>query len=394
LKTSCFLKDFILIFLLILSLPYINSCSDEANSQEDIQRIFISTDIASGLVGGWRSGPADNDDGFAVELISSFSDTEIEGVAVLRGNDLQPAELFAADQIFVQNPGIWNGPIITGAIEFLPTPDPVMWTGGIDDDVTLTDICVNDAVVSLSNLLSESSQPITILALGPLTDIACLVLNFPDKLSNIKEIVFLAGRLPDEVLKYSFSDIIFTDFNFAQDVRATQVVLNDSNIPITFISFSLSSSTTYTREQIDSLQDEECSDRAKTLSRSAQAGMDVFQSDFNLDGLDTFDINAAYYIAKPELFTCEDAGFEFVECEIGTPGVPNGINNSCASHGPNQSSGLNSEFEQLWVGPTLLGQSRTVRTCTSYVNQQELERFESGTIDVICAGTEWTDLPL
>ena len=75
-------------------------------------------------------------------------------------------------------------------------------------------------------------------------------------LSNIKEIVFLGGRLPDEVLKFSFSDIIFTDFNIAQDVRATQVVLNDSNIPITFISFSLSSSTTYTRAQVDSLQDQ------------------------------------------------------------------------------------------------------------------------------------------
>ena len=121
-KISCFLKDFFLIFLLILFLPYINSCSDEANSQEDSHRIYISTDIASGLVGGWRSGPADNDDGFAVELISSFANIVIEGVAVLRGNDIQPAELYAADQIFVQNPGVWNGPIITGAIEFLPPP--------------------------------------------------------------------------------------------------------------------------------------------------------------------------------------------------------------------------------------------------------------------------------
>jgi len=384
-------SNLVLLIPALLLIMFGISCSEEANRQDDTLRIFISTDIASGLVGGWRSGPADNDDGFAVELISSFTDAVIEGVAVLRGNDIQPAELFAADQIFVQNSGVWNGPIIPGAIEFLPTPDPVMWTGGEDGDVTLNDICVNDAVVQLSNLLSGSGSPITILALGSLTDVACLVINFPDTLSNIKEIVFLGGRLPNEVLKYPFSDIIFTDFNIKQDPRATEIVMTD--IPITFISFSLSSSTTYTRAQIDSLQNEACSDRAKTLSRGAQAGMDNFEEFFNLNGLDTFDINAAYYLANPEMFDCEEAGFEFVECEIGTPGVSNGDNNSCAGHGPDQSSGLNAEFEQLWVGPTLLGQSRTVRTCTSYINQQELDRFETGTIEVFCNGEKWSELP-
>ena len=105
-------SNLVLLIPVLLLIMFAISCSEEANSQDDTLRIFISTDIASGLVGGWRSGPADNDDGFAVELISSFTDAVIEGVAVLRGNDIQPAELFAADQMFVQNSGVWNGPII------------------------------------------------------------------------------------------------------------------------------------------------------------------------------------------------------------------------------------------------------------------------------------------
>lgn len=84
-----------------------------------------------------------------MELISSFSDAVIEGVAVLRGNNPLPAEIFAADQIFVQNSGVWNGPVIAGAIESLLTPDTVMWTSGLEGDVTLNDICVNDAVIRL-----------------------------------------------------------------------------------------------------------------------------------------------------------------------------------------------------------------------------------------------------
>ena len=52
--------------------------------------------------------------------------------------------------------------------------------------------------------------------------------------------------------------------------------------------------------------------------------MNSLEQGLNLNGLDTFDINAAYYVAKPEVFKCEDAGYKFVECAIGTPGVYNG----------------------------------------------------------------------
>jgi pyrimidine-specific ribonucleoside hydrolase len=374
----------------ILFLLY--SCSSDSNGADNKTRVFVSTDIAAGLVGGWRAGPADNDDAYAVQLISTYVDAIVEGAAVLRGNDLRPAELFAADQIFIQTPGVWNGPIFAGAFEALPTPDSVQWTGSPGPPETLSDICINEGVIELANLLSESKEPITILAIGPLTDIACLVINFPDVLGNIKDMVFLAGRAPGQVLKYPFSDVIFTDFNVAQDLRAAHIVLENSDIPVTFITFSVSSSTTYTRAQIDSLLEPGCSDRAKILSRAAQQGMNFFQENLNLNGLDTFDINAAYYIAKPELFICEEAGFEFVQCKIGTPGVYNGADNPCAGHGPNQPAGLNSESEQLWVGPTLLGQSRPVISCNSYINQEELERFEDGTIEVFCKGEVWSNL--
>ncbi len=121
--------------------------------------------------------------------------------------------------------------------------------------------------------------------------------------------------------------------------------------------------------------------------------MDELEELLGLNGLDTFDINAAYYVAKPELFICEEAGFEFVECAIGTPGVYNGDDNPCAGHGPDQSSGLNNESKQVWVDPAFLGQSRTVTSCVSYINQQELQRFETGTIAVFCNGGVWTDIP-
>jgi len=383
-------KDIIITTVLPV-LILLASCGGDSSGTVQ-KRVFISADIASGLVGGWRSGAADTDDAFAVELISTYSSARVLGVAVVRGNDLQPAELFAANEIFTSTSGLWNGPIYAGGFEALPTPDSIEFNQGDAVSENLDELCINEGVTELADLLAVSPVPVTILAIGPLTDIACLVLNFPDVLSNISEIVFLGGRAPDQILKYSFSDVVFTDFNIVQDLRAAQIVLNESTIPVTFIMFSLSSSTLYTRDQIDSLLDASCSARGQLLSSTSQERMDELESGLGLDGMDTFDINAAYYVAKPELFTCVAAGFQFVECETGTPGVSNGDNNSCAGHGPDQSSGLNDESEQLWVDPAFIGQSRAVTACTSYVSNAELNKFQEGTIAVFCDGSLWSEL--
>jgi len=383
---------FLMAVLTIALLFNLYSCSSDSKGNDIKKRVIASTDIAAGLTNGTRSGASDTDDSYAVELISSYVDTIMLGAVVVRGNNIQPAEVFAANETFIETPGFWNGPIFAGGIIPIAVPEDVIWTGGAGAGQNLPETCINEGVLEIASLLAESEEPITIMAIGPLTDIACLVQNFPEVLDKIKELVFLGGRAPDQVLKYPFSDVVFTDFNVAQDVRASNIVFEESDIPITLITFSLSSSTLYTRAQIDSLMDLGCSDRAMLLSRASQQRINGLEEGLNLDGMDTFDINAAYYIAKPEMFICEDAGFEFVDCTIGTPDVYNRADNACAGHGPDQSGGLNNESQQLWTDPSYIGMSRTVNSCISYINQEELERFETGTIEVFCDGGVWTEL--
>ena len=390
------MKNFrIVLSLLVIPLLFLAfSCSNNSNSQDNVKKIIISSDVAAGLENGTSGGPSDTDDSYAIELMTSYVDAEVLAVVTVHGNNIEPATFFAANQTFLDTPGVWNGPISRGSQIPLPVPDDIEWTGGIGDGQFEPQLCINVGVQEMVDLLEQSEDQVTILALGPLTDIACIVLNFPEVLDMIEEIVFLGGRAPDQLLAYPFAtDVVFTDFNVAQDLRASQVVLEQSNIPFTFINFSISSSTLYTGAQIDSLGDFECSPRSRLLSRASQARVQELTSLLGMNVMDTFDINAAYYVAKPEMFICEDAGFDFVDCAIGTPGVYNGPDNPCAGHGPGQGSGLNNESEQLWVDPSYIGMSRTINSCVSYINQQELERFETGTIEVFCDGDVWTDLP-
>jgi inosine-uridine nucleoside N-ribohydrolase len=350
-------------------------------------RVFASTDIAAGLVGGWRSGPADVDDAWAVELLGLFGGAKLEGAAVVRGNDILAPELFAARQIFRKTRGRWTGPILAGGVEALPTPDTVTWVGGRGSPVNLTSECENPGVRRLAKLL-RTRGPLTLLAIGPLTDVACLVLTHPKLAARITELVFLGGRAPDQVLALPGSDVTFTDFNFAQDVRAAEIVLG-STIPLTFITFSLSSSTIYPTAEVARLGTAACSPRARVLSRASQPRIQYYWDDLGVDGLLAFDVNAAYYVARPELFDCADGGWVLVPCTVGTPGVYDGPDNPCAGHGPDQSSGLNAESVQLWTDPSLLGQSRLVRVCTGYRDAAARELFLTQTLDVICRGRRW-----
>ncbi len=210
--------------------------------------------------------------------MTTYVDADVLAVVSVKGNNMGAATFFAAQQTFVVTPGLWNGPVYEGAVFPLAIPNDLLWASGIGVDQTLPQICINDGVEEIVSLLEESQELVTILALGPLTDIAC-VLNFPGVLDKIEEIVFLGGRAPDQVLAYDFApDVIFTDFNISQDYRATQIVLEHSNIPFTFINFSISSNTSYTNDQIDSLRNPECSARSQLLSRASQDRLAEFAS--------------------------------------------------------------------------------------------------------------------
>jgi hypothetical protein len=126
--------------------------------------------------------------------------------------------------------------------------------------------------------------------------------------------------------------------------------------------------------------------RPRTRVRRPGDGMDGGPG---VDGLLAFDVNAAYYVARPELFDCTDGGWVLVACTEGTPGVYEGSDNPCAGHGPDQSSGLNSESVQLWTDPSLLGQSRVVRVCTGYRDAAASAQFVTETAGVICRGKRW-----
>ncbi len=97
----------------------------------------------------------------------------------------------------------------------------------------------NDATRAMEAALTE--QPMTILALGPVTNVATLVQKHPDLQAKIERIVIVAARRPGQKFTYpTAGGQSFRDFNFESDPEAMKVLL-DTPIELVFAPWEVSS---------------------------------------------------------------------------------------------------------------------------------------------------------
>ncbi len=103
---------------------------------------------------------------------------------------------------------------------------------------TCTDLGVeNDATKALAAALKK--EKLTILALGPATNVATVLKNHPELASQIEEIVFCAGRTVDYHFRPGLEQQTVSDYNFEKDVESFRAVF-DSGVKVVLSGFECS----------------------------------------------------------------------------------------------------------------------------------------------------------
>lgn len=74
------------------------------------------------------------------------------------------------------------------------------------------------ASAAMHSVVNDSTQPVTLIGIGPLTDIALFIHEYPDDLANIEEVVLMGGSLG----RGNFG--VLSEFNFATDPEAAKIV--------------------------------------------------------------------------------------------------------------------------------------------------------------------------
>lgn len=251
------------------------------------------------------------DDAMAIVFLSKIKEIEIEGITTVDGNvNLEHTTenaCFIRELINRKDIKIYKGeshPI------YIQTEDGgdvhgKNGLGGCDYKPQELSVENKTAVDFLIHSVKNNPKEITILTLGPLTNIAKAVQKDSKFVENVKELVIMGGA------ENGGNFTPEAEFNFAHDPHAADIVLKAGFKSIVMIGLDV------TRKVVSSPNERELmkqipTDEAQFIYNITRSYMDFW---FNRDrtvGFQLCDPMAAMYLVKPEIFTLIDAKVKVV----------------------------------------------------------------------------------
>ncbi|MBP2169627.1 inosine-uridine nucleoside N-ribohydrolase [Erwinia toletana] len=213
-----------------------------------MKRLIIDCDPGNGIAG------ANVDDGLALALAMASPDISLELITIVAGNT--PVEVgYRVAQDLVARLGL-TIPVHKGESQALREPaEP--WRQALDQRVhqlQLTHLWhgvrepmpmvtpEQDAVDAIGQLICDNPGEITLVAIGPLTNVARAMQRYPQLAESVAEIAIMGGVFAlDDYLK---------DTNFGLDPEAAHQVLN-SGAAITLVPMDATTQTLMTHQDLD-----------------------------------------------------------------------------------------------------------------------------------------------
>lgn len=156
------------------------------------------------------------------------------------------------------------------------------------------------AVNAMRRTIMESSVPVTLVPIGPLTNIAMLLKMYPEVKGNIQEIVLMGGSASRG------NKGVMSEFNIATDPEAAKIVFA-SGVPIAMAGLDVGWKALVFPEDCEMLKD---------MNKTGNMIHSLFQhyrGGSMKTGLKMYDSCAIAYLLKPEMFDIVDT---YVDVEL------------------------------------------------------------------------------
>lgn len=163
-------------------------------------------------------------------------------------------------------------------------------------------VCEKNSIDKMREIILTSDEKITLVPIGPLTNIALLLATYPECKKNIEEIVMMGGS------SGRGNDSPAAEFNIYADPEAAKMVMA-SGLKITICPLDVTMTATLDLETINNLKN------------TGKVG-EMFYSIFNYyrggsvskGGLKMHDLTTIAYLSRPDIFASEEV---FVDIETG-----------------------------------------------------------------------------
>lgn len=261
------------------------------------ERLWIDTDAACG-----HSSRSDPDDCLALFALVQDDGIKITGLSTVFGN----AELGVIDRTTrnlasrLAASGYALPAVARGASESLPRSKPVP----------------TEATAALADALGKG--PLTILALGPLTNIAATLQLDPSLARNVERVITVMGRHPRHLFHPSEGKShgilfghgpVFSDLNFRKDPGAVRFLLS-TDVPITLVPYEAARDWVLTPADLDRIAN--TSTAGTWVADASRGWLSFWKESVGLNGFYPFDLVAAQYVTDARKFACAKAS-AFVE---------------------------------------------------------------------------------
>lgn len=237
--------------------------------------VWIDTDAAPNVP--FR----DKDDLFALLAAFEAPELKIRGISLVFGNhhDVEAVQPEIRDLVG----------------RFAPEPIRVYAGAGAAADLGRA----TEASTALGDALSR--EALVIVALGPLTNVATVLQQHRELAPNVKRIIAVAGRRPDQAFLLAGGRLTLPDLNFESDVAAFRVVL-EQGIPLTLIPFELSRQMWITASDLRAMRDG--SPAARWLAHQSTGWLDLWAHGIGTLGFHPFDGPTLTYLLSREFLRC------------------------------------------------------------------------------------------
>jgi pyrimidine-specific ribonucleoside hydrolase len=257
------------------------------------------------------------DDAFAIALACSSPEVDLLGVTTVFGNvglamttrnALRLLALYGREDV----------PVAAGADRPLVFPHPhraryVHGADGLSDRSDLlperaTGVAGTDAVSLMASLLDEAAEPVTIVPIGPLTNIALLLAAHPAARTKIERIVIMGGGIAGGNVTAA------AEFNIWSDPEAARRVLAEEDVPTVLVPLDLTHRCAVDAPWLDELA--ASGERGRLLVELTATYREFYSKALGRDGTVVHDAVAMAEAISPGLLTTTDLPVD-VECAPG-----------------------------------------------------------------------------